>query len=146
LDFNGVVLPVVVSDSLGDLIKEELLLSGVLSPSLKDHVGSTEHLYHSVEWKLRNDVEWSIDIEAKFFIKTLGLSLCLLVKIEYLPSLVSTVMSVVYSNSLTFFVCVTYNINTSLGLLDITEVLSLEGKDLPPSRVSAPDLHVVGLT
>jgi hypothetical protein len=55
-------------------------------------------------------------------------------------------MSVVHSNSLTFFVCVTYNINTSLGLLDITEVLSLEGKDLPPSRVSAPDLHVVGLT
>jgi hypothetical protein len=52
LDVKAVVLPVVVSDCLGLLIKPELLLSGVLSPSLEYHVGSSKHLSNSVEWKL----------------------------------------------------------------------------------------------
>jgi hypothetical protein len=51
LDIKAVVLPVVVSDSLCDFIKPELLLSLVVSPSLEDHVGSSEHLSDSVEWK-----------------------------------------------------------------------------------------------
>jgi hypothetical protein len=38
LNIKAVVLPVVVSDSLGDLIEEELLLSLVLSPSLESNV------------------------------------------------------------------------------------------------------------
>jgi hypothetical protein len=90
LDIKAIVLPVVVSDSLGDFIKPELLLSSVLSPSLEDQVGSTKHLHNSVEWKFRDDVEWSIDVEAKFFIESLGLSLSGFIKIDNLPSLVSS--------------------------------------------------------
>jgi hypothetical protein len=52
LDIEAVVLPVVVSDGLCDLIKPELLLSLVLSPSLKNDISSSKHLYNSVEWKL----------------------------------------------------------------------------------------------
>jgi hypothetical protein len=52
LDFKAIVLPVVISDSLGDFIEPELLLSDILSPSLEDHVSSSEHLNNSVEWKL----------------------------------------------------------------------------------------------
>jgi hypothetical protein len=52
LDIKAVVLPVVVSDSLGDFIEPELLLSGVLSPSLENHLSSSKHLSNSVEWKL----------------------------------------------------------------------------------------------
>jgi hypothetical protein len=52
LNVKAVVLPVVVSDSLAHFIEEELLLSDIVSPSLEDNVGSSEHLNNSVEWKL----------------------------------------------------------------------------------------------
>jgi hypothetical protein len=68
LDIEAVVLPVVVSDGLGFFIEPELLLSNIVSPSLEDHVGSSEHLSNSVEWKFRNEIEWSIDVETKLFI------------------------------------------------------------------------------
>jgi hypothetical protein len=88
LDFEAVVLPVVVSKSLRLFIEPELLVSGILSPSLKDNVSTTKHLSNSVEWKLGDKVEWSIDVEAKFFIKSLSSSLFSLVKIKNLPFLV----------------------------------------------------------
>jgi hypothetical protein len=75
LDVKAVVLPVVVSNSLGLFIEPELLLSYILSPSLEDHVGSTKHFSNSVEWKLRDKVEWSVDVEAELFIESLGLGL-----------------------------------------------------------------------
>jgi hypothetical protein len=88
LDFEAVVLPVVVSKSLRLFIEPELLVSGILSPSLKDNVSTTEHLSNSIEWKLGDKVEWSIDVEAKFFIQSLSSSLFSLVKIKNLPFLV----------------------------------------------------------
>jgi hypothetical protein len=88
LDFEAVVLPVVVSKSLRLFIEPELLVSGILSPSLKDNVSTTKHLSNSVEWKLGDKVEWSIDVEAKFFIQSLSSSLFSLVKIKNLPFLV----------------------------------------------------------
>jgi hypothetical protein len=88
LDFEAVVLPEVVSKSLRLFIEPELLVSGILSPSLKDNVSTTEHLSNSIEWKLGDKVEWSIDVEAKFFIQSLSSSLFSLVKIKNLPFLV----------------------------------------------------------
>jgi hypothetical protein len=82
LNIKAIVLPVVVPDGLGYLIKEELLLSLVLSPSLKDHVGSTEHLSNSVEWEFRYKVEWSVDVKTKLFIKSLSLNFISFVNIE----------------------------------------------------------------
>ena len=105
----------------------------VVSPSLEDDVVGTWALSNSVEWKLRDEVEWSVDVESKFFIKTLSLHLSFLVKIEYLPSLVGTVMSIPDNSLLTFEIFSLPHIKTFSCILDVAEVLSLENKDLPPS-------------
>jgi len=83
-------------------------------------------------------------VESKFFVESLGLSLCLLVKIENLPSLVGSVGSSIELNSLTLNILRLEYINALVGLLDVAEVLSLIHEDLEPSRVGAPDLHVLG--
>jgi len=88
LNFEAIVLPVVISNGLGNLIEPELLLSLIISPPLKNHVGSTKHFSNSIKWKLRDEVEWSIDMETKFFIESLCFSLGSLVKIENSPFLV----------------------------------------------------------
>jgi hypothetical protein len=98
-----------------------------------DQLSVTKHLSNSVEWKLRDKVEWSVDVESEFFIQTLSLSLSLLVKIEDLPSLVGSILLVVNTNDLSFLILVSYNFNTSVGLLNVAEVFSLVDKDLEPS-------------
>jgi hypothetical protein len=50
-----------------------LLSFSIVSPSLKPDVVGTVALNHSVEWELRDDVEWSVDMESKVFAETLGL-------------------------------------------------------------------------
>jgi hypothetical protein len=145
LNVEAIVLPVVVSDSLSDFIEEELLLSLVLSPSLKDHVGSTKHLSYSVEWKLRYKIEWSIDMESKFFIESLSLNLISFIKIKYSPLLSSGSVIVKYLNWVSFNIFTSSDIKClSVGPVDELILFVLE--ELEPSRVSAPDLHVVGLT
>jgi hypothetical protein len=133
LDVKSIVLPVVVSDSLSDFIEPPLLLSDVVSPSLEVHCCIAVHLSNSIEWKLRDKIEWSVNVETKFFIKTLGFSLCFLIKIEYLPSLVGTVVSVVDLNFLAFNIFSLVYIKASVCILDVTEMLSLIDKDLPPT-------------
>jgi hypothetical protein len=83
-------------------------------------------------------------VESKLLIQSLGLGLCLLVKIEDLPSLVSSVVSVIYLNLLSLVIFTLEDIKASIGFLDVAEMLSLVDKDLEPSRVGAPNLHVVG--
>jgi hypothetical protein len=145
LDFKAVVLPVVVSDSLGYFIEPELLLSNIVSPSLEYHVGSTEHLSNSVEWKLWDKVEWSVDVEAKFFVESLGFSLYF-IDIKNLPSLVGAIMSTMNLNLLSFFILSLEYIEASVGFLDVAEMFTWVHEDLEPSWVSAPDLHFLGLT
>jgi len=72
-------------------------------------------------------------VESELFVQTLSLSLCLLVKIEDLPSLVGTVVSVVNLDCLSFNVFVSINVKASLVLLDVAEMLLLVYKDLPPA-------------
>jgi hypothetical protein len=145
LNIKAVVLPVVVSDGLCLLIEEELLLSSILSPSLEDHIGTTKHLSNSVEWKLRYEVEWSIDVETKFFIESLSLSLWSLIGIENSPSLVSSIVVAPDTYCLTFNVFTSLNIK-NLIVSNVNELLSSILEDLEPSRASAPDLHVIGFT
>jgi hypothetical protein len=83
-------------------------------------------------------------MESELFIQTLCLSLCLLVKIENLPSLVGTVVSWMNLDLLAFNILSLVNIEALVRFLDIAEVLSAENKDLPPSRVGAIDLHIFG--
>lgn len=53
-------------------------------------------------------------------------------------------MSVPDLNLLALYIFTLVDIEAFVSLLDVTEVLSLVGEDLPPSRVGAPNLHVVG--
>jgi hypothetical protein len=121
------------------------LLSDVLSPSLEHHVGISVHFNNSIEWKFRNKVEWSIDIETKFFIKSLGFSLSSLVKIKDLPFLSFGSVVTMYLDWVSFFIFSSSNIK-DLVAGEVDELIVIVLEDLEPSRVGAPDLHVVGLT
>jgi hypothetical protein len=75
--FDDPSLPLVVSNGLGLFIEEPLLseLDTIIPSSLEQPGVSTVHGSNSVEWKLRDNVEWSIDVEAKFFVESLSLNL-----------------------------------------------------------------------
>jgi len=83
-------------------------------------------------------------VESEFFIESLCFSLCLLVKIKNLPSLVGSIVSAMNLNFLCFNILTLVNIKATVGLLDVAEVFSTVYKDLEPLRVSAPNLHVFG--
>jgi hypothetical protein len=65
-----------------------------------------------------------------------------LVNIDNLPSLVSTTMTLVDDNGLAFSVLVSTDIEASL-VLNVAESFISICEDLEPSRVGAPDLHVL---
>jgi hypothetical protein len=65
--------PAVIFDGLGDSIEVPLLSSSVVSPSLHPDIVGTVALSNSVERKLRNKVEWSVNMESKVLVKSLGL-------------------------------------------------------------------------
>jgi hypothetical protein len=134
LDFQSIVLPwsIVVSNSLGLLIEPPLLLLDIVSPSLEPHVSVTVHLSNSVEWKLRDKIEWSIDVEAEFFIESLGLKLSGLIKIEYLPLLVFSSVITPNSNCLSFNILSSFNIK-NLVVIPVEELAILILEDLEPS-------------
>jgi hypothetical protein len=63
------------------------LCSSIVSPSLQPDVVSTVALSNSVEWKLGDKIEWSVDVESKVFADTLGLDGLCFVKIDDIPDL-----------------------------------------------------------
>jgi hypothetical protein len=93
-------LPVVVLDSLRDFVEVPLLSSSVLSPSLQPDIVGTMTFNHSLHWKPRSDIEWSIDVETEFFIQTLCFCLGCFIKVDNIPFLVDTLVVVEYSNRL----------------------------------------------
>jgi len=132
------------SDSLVLLVEVELLSVSALNISFEDHVVGTDAFCNSLHWKSWNNEEWNIDSESWEFGCTWGSNFCL-VSVKYLPSLVCTIMAVMYNYCLTFNIFSTTYIK-SFSVLDVDELLSLISKDLVPSWVSAPDLHIVGST
>ena len=84
-------------------------------------------------------------METEVLIKSLLLILSSFVNVEYCPLLVVSSVVAPYSNCLTFFVSTALDIK-DLAVLPVDELLVLILEDLPPSRVGAPDLHVVGST
>jgi hypothetical protein len=83
-------------------------------------------------------------VESKFFTESFLWNWFCFVKIDYLPSLVGTVVSVPCDDCSSFLILASSNIEAFL-VLPVDEMFISIGEDLPPSRVSAPDLHVVGL-
>ena len=84
-------------------------------------------------------------MESKLLVETLGSSLLSLVNIDNLPSLVSTVVSLVNNDWLTFSIFSTTDVE-AFSVLPVDNMFILVFEDLPPLRVGAPDLHVVGST
>jgi hypothetical protein len=78
--------------------------SGVLSPSSLGNIVSTNAFKHSSEWKLGDDVEWSVDVETEVFVQTLSSSLISFVKIKNIPFLAVSSVVVPDVNCITFFI------------------------------------------
>jgi len=138
-------LPVVVLDGLGDLIEVPLLSSNVLSPSVEPDIVSTVALSNSIHWESRNNVEWSIDVESKVFVETLGWISFHFINIGHSPLLILTIVVLIDTNFAAFFIFATCNIK-NFAVIPIDELSVFIFENLPPTRVSAPDLHVLGLS
>ena len=82
-------------------------------------------------------------MEAKVFFKSLGLNFLSFIKIDDLPFLISSFVSIPDNDLSTFSIFATMDIK-HLVAFDVLEVLCFIDEDLEPSRVGAPDLHVVG--
>jgi hypothetical protein len=80
-------------------------------------------------------------MESEIFIESFLWYWLGLVFIDDSPSLVSTVVSLPVDDCLSFYIFTSFNVKTSL-VLPVDEVLIGIGEYLPPSRASAPDLHV----
>jgi hypothetical protein len=84
-------------------------------------------------------------MEAPFFIQALLLFFFCLVNVDYLPLLVLSSVVAINSNGLTFLVFSSFNIKY-LVVIPVDELAVLILEHLEPSRVGAPDLHVVSST
>jgi hypothetical protein len=121
LDLEGVVLPLVASDGLRNLVKVPLLSQDIVSPSLKSNIVSTNAFSNSVEWKLRDNVEWSVDVETKFFIESLSFSLRTFIKIQDIPFLVDTLAIVIDSNWLSLLI-LRWGVKDSIVILEVNKL------------------------
>jgi hypothetical protein len=124
--------PVVVLDGLRDSIEVPLLGFGVVSPSLKGYIVCTNALNNSVEWELRDEVEWSVDVESEIFINTLSLDCVSLIKVDNLPLLVSSALISPYSNCLAFFILSSFDIK-NFAALPVDELVVFILEYLEPS-------------
>jgi hypothetical protein len=85
-------------------------------------------------------------VESVFLVETLGLNWLCFVKIDNIPSLVLSVVSVPNDNWSSFLVFASVDINTLLIILEVTEVFISIGEELPPVGVCAPDLEFSGFS
>jgi hypothetical protein len=142
MDLHDMVLPVHVVNCLSLLIKSPLGMFGMSwSPSSEIDPDIWVHGYNSLHWHSRSDVEWSVDMETEFFVESLSLKLFSIFKIDYLPSLVLSIMNLVYNNWLCFSIFITFNIK-SLFVLDVNKLVTSVLEDLPPLWVSSGNLNL----
>jgi len=94
--------PVVVLKCLGDSIEVPLLGLSIVSPSLEPDVVGTVTLSNSVEWKLGDKIEWSVNMEAKVFVESLSLDGICFIKINHIPDLSFRSIVAPYLNWISF--------------------------------------------
>jgi hypothetical protein len=141
LDFHGIVLPLLRSNCLAALVEVELLSNSVLGPSSELDIVSSNTFSNSLHWQSWDKIEWSSNVETEFLVQSRCWLFVLFVKINNLPSLVSTFMKSVNDNSLTFYIFSSGNIKY-FSVSDVHKVFSFIDESLEPSWVGAPDLHV----
>jgi len=132
VDFHNVVGPVHVENELGSLIESPLSMFGVSwSPSSQVVPMVSMHGNDSLHWHFGSDVEWSVDVEAEFFIESLGLKIFSIISVDNLPSLVLSIMTLPDNNWLSFSVFTSRDIK-NLVVLDVDELFTSVLEDLPP--------------
>jgi hypothetical protein len=82
-------------------------------------------------------------MEAKVFVDSLGLRSLISVKINNIPLLMLSSVVTPNTNLLSFLILSSSDIK-DFASLPVDKLVGLILEDLPPSRVGAPDLHVVG--
>jgi hypothetical protein len=100
---------------------------------------------NSSEWKFRDNVEGSVDVESEVFADSFNLRTLGLVKVDNCPSLVSSSVVTEYSNSVAFLVFASFNVK-NLATLPVDELFVLIFEHLPPSGICRPDLHILCFT
>jgi hypothetical protein len=84
-------------------------------------------------------------VETEIFVKSLRLYCLSFVKIDNLPLLGFGSIVTPNLNWVSFFILSSSDIE-DFAVVPVDELVVLILEDLPPSRVSAPDLHVVGFS
>jgi len=135
-------LPLLILQCLGYTIEEPLLSHCVISPSLQNYIVGTDTFGDSLHWKSWSDVERSVNVESELIGHSLSWFFGSFVKIDNGPSLVDTTIVTINAYWLTFNIFFTGNFKDLL-VLDIDELFFLISKDLEPSWVGAPDLHII---
>jgi hypothetical protein len=82
-------------------------------------------------------------VEAPFFAESLSLFTLSLIKIDNLPLLMLSSVVTINTNCLAFNIFSSFDIEY-FAALPVDELVVFILENLEPSRVSAPDLHVVG--
>ena len=100
---------------------------------------------NSLHWHSWSDVEWSIDVETELFVHSLGLNCWGLINVYNLPFLVSSTVTLVSNNWLSFSIFSSWYIK-NFTVLDVDELFSSELEDLPPLWVGSLDLHLLATT
>jgi hypothetical protein len=102
--------------------------------SLDNNVSSINDIEVSSSWQLRDNVEWSFNIESEIFIEfsLLGESFPL-VTVDNIPLLVATIMLVPYNNLSVLSILSSVDIK-DLSFL-INDVSILVSEQLPPSSI-----------
>jgi hypothetical protein len=137
-------LPKIVLDCFRNNVEIPLLTHGILSPSSKIDIISSYTFSNSLHRKSRSDVEWSVDVESPVFVKPLSWFFLSLVNIDNFPSLLWLFTSIDDQDRLTFSILTILNIKTfTTSTVDVAEVVSLVFEQLEPSRIRAPDLHLI---
>jgi len=147
VDFHDVVLPVIVENELGSLIESPLSMSSVSwSPSSQVDPVVSVHSDNSLHWHSRSDVEWSVEMESRLGINSLGSDISSIISVSNIPLLVELSIVISDSNSLSFnILSFVWDFN-NLVVLDVNELFTSELEDLPPLRVGALDLHLASTT
>jgi len=103
VDFHDVVLPVIVENELGSLIESPLSMSSVSwSPSSQVDPVVSVHSDNSLHWHSRSDVEWSVEMESRLGINSLGSDISSIISVSNIPLLVELSIVISDSNSLSF--------------------------------------------
>jgi hypothetical protein len=133
VDLHHVVLPVLVIDGLGSLIKSPLgMYSMSWSPSSQVDPMVSVHSDNSLHRHSRSDIEWSVDMESLFCILSLGSNLTVLSNKDNLPFLVDLTIVLGNTSWLSFNVLSLLCDFKNLVVLDVDKLVLCKSEDLPP--------------